>query len=191
MIIDIIFAILLVFAIIHGLRRGLIIAVFSFVAIVIGLAAAMKLSTVVAEHIGKAVNVSDKWMPIISFALVFLVVVILVRLGARSLQKVTETIMLGWANKLGGVLFYAAIYITAFSIVLFYAEQIRLIKPATTEASVSYSFIQPWGPKAINALGSVIPIFKDMFSQLEDFFSGVAEKITFVTPEGGHYICVV
>jgi membrane protein required for colicin V production len=178
MIIDVIFAILMVLAVIQGYRRGLIVAVFSFIAIIVGLAAAIKLSTAVANHLGHAVKVSDKWLPILSFVLVFLIVIILIRLGAKLVQRVTETVMLGWINRLAGVLLYAALYTTVFSILLFYATQVKLIKPETTEASVTYSFIQPWGPKAIDSLGVIIPFFKNMFSELEQFFSGVSEKIS-------------
>ena len=72
MLLDIIFAVIIVLAIFKGYQRGLIVGVFSFVAIIIGLAAAMKLSTVVAGYIGKAVKVSDEWLPVISFAVVFI-----------------------------------------------------------------------------------------------------------------------
>jgi membrane protein required for colicin V production len=177
MIIDLIFAVLMVLALIHGYRRGLIVAIFSFVAIIVGLAAAVKLSTVVANHLGQAVKISDRWLPVISFVIVFIVVVILIRLGARAIQRITESVMLGWVNRLGGVILYAALYTTVFSILLFYAGQIKLIRTETIQASVTYPFIQPWGPKAINGLGAVIPFFKDMFIQLEQFFSGVSEKL--------------
>jgi membrane protein required for colicin V production len=177
MIIDIIFAVLMLLAVWKGYQRGLIIALFSLLAFVVGLAAAMKLSTVVAGYIGKTVNISEKWLPVISFVVVFLLVVLLVRLGANLLQKTVEVAMLGWVNRLGGILLYAALYITVFSVILFYAQQIRLIKPETISASVTYSFISPWGPKAINAFGSVIPLFKDMFNQLESFFDSVSHKL--------------
>jgi membrane protein required for colicin V production len=177
MILDLIFIIILVLAIFKGYRRGLIVGIFSFLAIIIGLAAAIKLSTIVAGYIGKAVNVSDQWLPIISFAVVFMLVVLLVRLGANLIERTIEIAMLGWINKLGGILLYAALYITVFSIVIFYAEQVHLIKQQTIEKSVSYSFVQPWGPKAINVLGSVIPWFKDMFAELEKFFGTVSDKM--------------
>jgi membrane protein required for colicin V production len=178
MMIDIIFVILLVLALINGYRRGLIVAVFSLVSIIVGLAAAIKLSAVVANHLGDTVKVSDKWLPVISFAIVFIVVVLLIRLGARAIQKLTEALMLGWLNRLGGIILYAVIYITTYSVVLFYANQVRIIKPETIKASVTYSFIRPWGPKAINGIGSLIPYFKDMFTQLEGFFSRIPEKIS-------------
>src|SRR5262245_14480231 len=102
MILDIILIVILILAIIRGFRRGLIVALFSVIAFIIGLAAAMKLSVVVAGYVGRAVNISDKWLPIISFAIVFFVVVLLVRWGAALIQKSVEFAMLGWANKLGG-----------------------------------------------------------------------------------------
>ena len=177
MILDVIVAVLLVLALIKGFRQGLIMGLFSFISILIGLAAAIKLSAVVAGYIGKAVKVSDQWLPVISFAVVFLIVILLVRLGAKLIQRTVEVAMLGWVNRLGGMLFYAALYITVFSILLFYAEQMKLVKPETTEKSVTYSVVQPWGPKAISIFGKVIPAFKDMFAELEEFFSGVSGKI--------------
>jgi len=178
MILDLIFAVIIVLAIIRGYRRGLIVGIFSLLAIVIGLAAAMKLSTVVADYIGKAVKISDQWLPIIAFAVVFFVVVLLVRLAANAMQKMVETIMLGWVNRLGGIIFYIAIYATIFSVILFYAEQMQIVKPATKQKSVTYSYVQPLGPKAINAIGSVVPLFKDMFEDLQQFFGTVSKKIS-------------
>ena len=177
MIIDIIVVIILIWGIIKGIRQGLIVAFFSVIAFIVGLAAAMKLSVVVAGYIGKNVNVSEKWLPIISFAVVFLIVVLLVRLGAKFIQKSVELALLGWVNRLGGILLYCGLYILIFSIVLFYAEQLNLVKPETIKQSVTYEYIQPWGPKLMDGLGKIIPVFKGMFEDLEDFFDGVSRQV--------------
>ena len=177
MIIDIIVVIILILALLKGYRQGLIVALFSVIAFIIGLAAALKLSAVVADHLGKAVKVSDKWLPIISFAVVFLIVVLLVRLGARFIQKTVELAMLGWLNRLGGILLYAGLYILIFSILLFYADQLGFIKPETKNGSVTYSYIQPWGPKLMDGLGKIIPVFKGMFEDLEGFFDSVSKQV--------------
>jgi membrane protein required for colicin V production len=177
MILDIIVAVILILAVIKGYRQGLIVALFSFIALIIGIAAALKLSVVVAGYIGKAVNVSDKWLPIISFAVVFLIVVLLVRLGAKFIQKTVELAMLGWVNRLGGILLYTGLYILIFSVLLFYADQMNFIKPETKTESVTYSYIQPWGPKLMERLGKIIPVFKGMFEELEDFFDSVSKQV--------------
>lgn len=178
MLIDIVFAVLLVLALLKGYQRGLIVGLFSLVAVVIGLAAALKLSAVVAGYIGKAVKISDEWLPVISFIVVFAGVILLIRLGANAIERTVEVVMLGWLNKLGGILLYLAIYTIVFSVLLFYAEQLQLLKPDTIENSVSYHRVQPIGPVVINGFGSIIPIFKDMFGELESFFDGVAKNIS-------------
>jgi membrane protein required for colicin V production len=178
MLIDIIVFILLIMAVFKGLRNGLIVAVFSFLAIIIGLAAALKLSVAMAAYIGDNVAVSQRWLPFVAFIVVFIIVVLLIRLGAKLLQGAVQMVMLGWVNRIGGAVFYVLIYFFIFSIILFYATQLNLIKPATTEASITYGFIQPFGPKVINVLGSIIPFFKNMFQELLHFFDAVAETKT-------------
>ncbi len=177
MILDLIFVVIIILAAFRGYQRGLIIGVFSLVSVIIGLAAAMKLSTVVAGYIGKAVKISDQWLPVISFAVVFLIVVLLIRWGANIIERTVEVVKLGWLNRIGGIIFYAGIYIIVFSVILFYVERLRIIRPETIEKSVTYSFVQPWGPQAINTVGRLIPIFRDMFQDLENFFQGVSEDI--------------
>ena len=86
MFIDTVLAVLLIIAIFKGFSKGLIVAVFSLLAFMIGLAAAVKLSAVVAGYIGDTVSVSEKWLPFVSFIIVFLVVVIIVRIGAKIIE---------------------------------------------------------------------------------------------------------
>ena len=177
MLIDIIFIVLLVTAIVKGYSKGLIIAVFSLLALIIGLAAAIKLSLVTANWLKDAIHVAAKWLPVIAFAIVFIIVVLAVRLGARALEKTAELVLLGWLNKLGGIILYIVLYTLIFSVLLFYAEKVNLITPATIASSKTYEFIKPWGPKAMDGIGAIVPVFKDMFHQLEDFFAGISDKM--------------
>jgi membrane protein required for colicin V production len=72
MIIDIIFLLLLAIAVIKGITRGFVVAVFSFLAIIIGLAAAMKLSYIVANWLQGFFQYGKAWLPFVSFLIVFL-----------------------------------------------------------------------------------------------------------------------
>ena len=176
MLIDIICLLLIVWAIFKGLRNGFVLGIFSFLAFVIGLAAALKLSALAAEYLGSNIDISERWLPFIAFVLVFLVVVFLVRLGAKAIEGALQLAMLGWLNRVGGILLYAAVYLFVFSIILFYAVQLNIIKSETLQASVAYPYLQPLAPKVISALGYVIPWFRDMFGELENFFGSVAEN---------------
>lgn len=109
--IDIIFAIIMVFAIYRGYTRGLIVALFSLVAAVLGLAAALKLTAITALYVQEHWEMHSRWLPVICFVCLFLGVILLVRLGAGALQKLVELVMLGWLNKLGGILLLSLIHI--------------------------------------------------------------------------------
>ncbi len=178
MILDIVYAVLLVLAVFKGYRRGLIVAVFSFLAILVGLAAALKLSAVVAGYLGTATNLSSAWLPFVSFLVVFTGVVLLVRMGANAIESTVEVVMLGWLNRLGGILLYMAIYTLVYSIFLFYGKQLELIRPETVNASLCEPYIAPLGPKVIGAIGSLLPWFRDMFDELTEFFNTVSKQLS-------------
>jgi membrane protein required for colicin V production len=178
MFIDFIFFIILLLAVFKGYSRGLIIAVFSFVAFFIGLIAALKLSATVAVWLEDKSGTQTTWMPFIAFILVMSVVMLLIRFGAKMIEKAVELVMFGWLNKIGGILFYSILYITFFSIVLFYAENLGLLTEETVKNSRTYSFIASWGPAAIEAIGSVIPMFKGLFEQLEHFFDNTGNNVS-------------
>ncbi|RYY89770.1 MAG: CvpA family protein [Chitinophagaceae bacterium] len=152
--IDLICLTLLVLALFKGLKKGL----------------------VVAGYLGASTNVSARWLPVLAFVLVFVAVLLLVRLGAKLIEGALSVVLLGWANKLGGVLFYALLYLFLFSILLFWADQLHLLRDSLKTSSISWPWLQPLAPKIIGAIGSVLPFFRDLFGQLSDFFGGVAQK---------------
>jgi membrane protein required for colicin V production len=173
MIIDIVFMILIGLACFKGYSKGFIIAIFSVLGFIVGLAAALKLSTTAASLLSAHTNLG-KWLPALSFLLVFMGTAFAVKMLGKVVQKTFETVMLGWANRIAGILLYALLYSIVFSIFLFYAAQLHLIKADTIAASSAYPYIQLLGPKVIEGFGVVIPLFKNMFTELESFFGKYA-----------------
>ncbi len=175
MLIDFIFLVLLAMAALRGYRQGLIVGVLSYLAFIIGLAAAIKLSALVAAKIATQVNISDKWMPFLAFSLVFVFVVMLVKWVARLAQSAFESIKLGWLNRIGGVFLFSLIYISGYAIFLFYISRLKILSESIG-GSVSYGFIKVFGGYAIDTVGSIVPVLKNMFVELEHFFEGFAQK---------------
>ncbi len=163
-------------AVFKGISQGLIVALFSFVSFIIGLAAALKLSWIVANYLDVKMGIGGYWLPILSFIIVFAGVVLLVRWAAAIIKKAVRIAFLGWLDALGGILLYALMYLMVFSVILFLASQVHLITPSMQATSKTHPYIQPWGPKVLDALGSVIPLFKGLFHDLQNFFEGVSDK---------------
>ena len=176
MLIDIVFLLFMLIALVKGLRQGLVIAVFSMVAFVIGLAAAIKLSDTVAGWLKDSMQVSARWLPVLAFLLVFLAVVLLVRWAAKLIEAALDLAMIGWLNKLAGFLLYAVLYTLVLSVLLFYGVQVHIISDHTIGSSRVYPFIRSWGPVVIDELGKFLPFFRGMFTRLEDFFGRLANR---------------
>ncbi len=175
--IDIITAVLLAVAVMRGLRQGLVMALFSLLAYIIGLAAALKLSAVAALYLERNVELPSRWLPVVSFILVFAVVVMLVRFAGKFIGESLEWAFMGWANKLAGALGYALLYMLIWSVLLFYAQQLQLIKPAAVSASLSWPIVQPLAPVIIENTGKLLPFLRDSFDALQHFFGQVAEQV--------------
>ena len=176
--IDTFFYIILFAAVFKGFRKGLIIGIFSFLAFIIGLAAALKLSAVVAVYLETSTGASGKWLPFLSFIVVFTIVALLVNIGARILKKTISFAMLGWVDKIGGIILYVLIYTMIFSILLFFGEKTSFISEASIDNSNVYKYVAPWGPKIIDNFGKVVPLFRDMFNDLQNFFESAGNKMT-------------
>lgn len=170
MIIDAISFLLLLMAIFKGWRKGFVVALFSFLAFVVGLIAALKLSAATAKWLEGTVNVSAKWLPVLAFLLVFIVVIVVVNLLAKILEQTVEWAMLGWLNKAAGILLYMMFYVFTWSIILFYLGKTNLLSAKTIGQSHSYPIIAPWGPRIVETVADWIPAFRNMFEELSRFF---------------------
>jgi membrane protein required for colicin V production len=176
--IDIVWLMLMAIAASKGFKNGLILSLFSVAGLIIALAAALKLSVVVSDYIREAFQMPLFWLPIFSFIIVFIGVAALVRLLSGMLSKLMEVVLLGWLNKLGGFLLFAIVYTLIFSVFLFYADKTVHFSTEIKEKSYVYSYIAPWGTWTMDKIGIVLPWFKNVFTDLETFFSKMAVQIS-------------
>mgnify|MGYP000025212124 CR=1 FL=1 len=176
--IDIICIIILAIGFYKGLTKGLIMGVFSLLAFIAGIAAAVKLSAVVAAWLQSNSNIGTTWLPVISFALVFIAVVLIVRWSAKLIENIADFAFLGWVNKIGGALMYMTLYAFILSVVFFYMNQLGILTNTATSDSKLYQLLQPFGPFVVDGIGKIIPIFKDLFNQLTNFFGNIKPENT-------------
>ena len=77
---DIIFAIVIVIALFKGYKKGLVIAIFSLIALIVGIAVAVKLSAAVAGYFQPQSSGSSKWIVLLCFIVLFLAAVLIVHM---------------------------------------------------------------------------------------------------------------
>jgi membrane protein required for colicin V production len=145
MLIDVIALALLCIAINKGIKHGFIKAVISFFIVGIGLWAALKFSSFTTGFLQKNFSVNNHWLPLIAFILVFIGSMSFIKLTAGFTEKLAIFFMIEWLNKLAGILVYLLLYISCYSIILFYLQQLQFIQPNTLQQSYSYAHLQNWG----------------------------------------------
>mgnify|MGYP002628348442 CR=1 FL=1 len=89
-----------------GFKKGFIIELFTFLALFIGLYAGIHFSDFVSEFLMESMNLSpSSYLPVISFAIVFLAIGAMIYFGGKALEKVVKVVQLSLVNKLFGILF--------------------------------------------------------------------------------------
>jgi len=104
-ILDIILLICFVPALVQGFRKGFISQVIAIVSIIAGVWMSFHFATMVSGWLGQYIQGSEQVMKVTAFALIFFAVIAVLALIGKFLEGTIKLIMLGWLNRLLGVVF--------------------------------------------------------------------------------------
>jgi len=139
---DIIIIIPLIWGGYKGFKKGFIIEIASFIALGLGIWGGMKFSSISAKYLGNAFDISEKVMPLISFAVTFIAIVIVVFMLAKMLQKIITMVALGFINRAAGALFGMLKFGLIMSVIINFTNiinnQISFIDPEMKNTSILY-----------------------------------------------------
>lgn len=145
-ILDIILLLCLVPAVINGLRKGFIAQVVAIVAIILGGWIAFNFSDAISGWLGKWIAGPAEIMQVIAFIIIFVAVTIGLALLGKLLEATIKIILLGWLNRLLGLLFAVFKYVLVIGLLVVVFEVVNnkfeFVAKATLEASVMYSGIK-------------------------------------------------
>ncbi|MFC2100760.1 CvpA family protein [Bacteroidota bacterium] len=146
--IDVIIAISLIWFAYKGFTKGLIIEVTSLIALILGIYISYHFSGFAADLLAKNFNINGKYLPLISFTVTFIAVVILVYFIGKVLERIVNLVMLGFVNKLLGAIFgilKIGLIISTFLLII-NSIQIDLIPEKSKENSILYKPVEKLAP---------------------------------------------
>ena len=148
--IDIILGLILIFSAIGGFRKGLIVELASLAALILGIWGAIEFSYITSDFITENFNIETNYLNIISFIITFVIIVILVHIIGGAVNKLIETAMLGFINKLAGIAFGILRSALILSIILLVFDKIdndvKILSPKTKSESRLYEPIRNFAP---------------------------------------------
>jgi len=139
---DIIIIIPVIWGIYKGFTKGLVKEIATLIALTIGVYGAMSLYGYTSGLIEDQIQTSQKYLPVISFALTFIAIVIGVHLLAKLLDKLVKAVALGIANRIAGAIFGGLKFFLIVAAILIVIDKIdyetHFLEKKTKEDSILY-----------------------------------------------------
>ena len=160
-ILDIILLLCFVPAIFQGIRKGFIAQAVSIISIILGIWASAHFADVVSGWIAQYITASEQVLRLVAFALILVLVFLVLAALGKMLEGVIKLVMLGWLNKLLGVVFallktglIVGLVIMAFSSL---NENFKFVQESVLNESILYPPLKKLGFE-------VFPYLKDMLT---------------------------
>ena len=138
---DIILLICFVPAIIRGLSKGFLEQAISLAGVIASVWASFHFSNQASTWIKPYLEVSDTLLSVISFAAILVVGLVLTVLIAKALTKVIEMAMLGWLNKILGLLLGIVVTLLVLGVIIVLFDTINLKYGIVPEAKLAESIM--------------------------------------------------
>lgn len=121
---DIIFLIILIYSAYKGFSRGFIVQLASLAALILGIYGAIRFSDYTSTVLVERLDLHSPYMPLISFAITFVAIVIVVHFVARITEKLLQAVALGFVNRILGLLFSLVKTVLILSVLLVFLNSI-------------------------------------------------------------------
>ena len=160
---DIIILLCFIPAIITGLKKGLVTQIFEIVSVIAGAWLSYRFSGLLCKYLAPYIETSEPILHIIAFVIIMIVAVLFFRLIGKGVETIVKLVLLGWLNKLLGVVFaiLKVGLILGLVIIVFNTinAQVGLVKEEVLSSSVLYEPLK-------NAAYSVFPYFKELLTKI-------------------------
>ncbi len=139
---DILILVPIAFGAYKGFKRGLIIELAGLAALALGIYAGIHFSEITSVFLGKHMNIQSEHMPILSFIITFLLVVVGVYVLGKVLEKIVDIVALSFINKFAGLTFgiLKVFLVLSLLIAVFmrFNKDIELVSQSNLEDSIFF-----------------------------------------------------
>lgn len=155
--VDLIILVPVVAMAIKGLKNGLIHEVFGLIGQILAIFAAFTYMDKVGQFLIGFLGMSGGWVPLVSFILLYVVIIVLVNLLIKTLNAVVKFAFLSLYNVILGAIFSAFKAILVYSVILILLIGFNLPGENTRDGSLLYGYVLPVAPATYNVVAKVYP----------------------------------
>lgn len=164
--VDLVLLILAVFGAWGGYKQGFLMELVSLAGIILGIFLGFKLMGEVMLFLEEKFNIDESTLPYISFIVIFLAVLLLVRLLGSLVKNSIDKSFLGTVDQALGACLGMFRMLFMVSVVLWILDSLKLSpREEWVENSWLYPFTARLAPAIADWAGQFIPFFREIFRQ--------------------------
>lgn len=120
-------------------------------------------------------DLSGKFLPFLSFVLIFVAIVLLVNAVGKVLKKIIHMAFLGGVDKAAGALLGALKWVFFLSLVIWAFQVFGVVVPEhLREKSLLYSYVVGVAPTLVDLFGYIIPATSDLLDKISELMNFAA-----------------
>lgn len=175
-IIDIIILVPLVVGALGGFRKGFVMEIVTLLALILAVIGGFHFLHWGISMLQEHFNLSGKFLPFLSFVLIFVAIVVLVNAVGKVLKKVLHMAFLGGVDKAAGAILGALKWLFFLSLVIWAFQVFGVETPKhLQEKSMLYGYVVGVAPAFVDMFGYIIPATSDLLDKM-------SELVNFASP---------
>lgn len=161
-VIDIVIVCCFLPALYFGIKNGMVKQLVALAVIYFGIILSLRFATPVSQWVTEHVEMTEFWAKAVSFILIFFAVALVLSLFGRIVENIIKISLLGWLNKLLGVVMTVILTTLLLSVVVYLVDSannlLEFIPKEKLEESRFY-------PALLQLSQEVFPHFKELFTK--------------------------
>lgn len=163
---DIVIASILALGTFAGYRKGFLLELFFLLAVILGVFVGFKLMGAGVDYLSREFNADKVMLPYISFAIIFLIVLVVISLIGRIIKDSVDRTFLGRMDAIAGAALGLVKFAFGISVMIWLIEALEISLPeGLKEESTLYPMAARVAPMLSEYFGEIIPFFKETFKQ--------------------------
>ena len=147
-------------ALYFGIKNGLVRQLVAIAVIYFGIALALKFTAPASAWVLEHVEMSEFWARAVSFIVIFFVVALVLSLLGRLVEKIIKISLLGWLNKLLGVIASMCVIALVLSALAYVVDSANNLLEFIPKEKLEESRFFP----------ALLDLSKDLFPRLKEIF---------------------
>jgi membrane protein required for colicin V production len=169
---DIILLIPLVFGAYLGFKKGLLLEIVSLLAFFLAIIGAFKLVDFGQELLSPYFQNWEKALPIISFVLLFVGILLLVNLIGKVAKKILDMTLLGGLDNFAGAVLGLLKWAFGVSLVLWLATSVDMnLSNELTDNTYIYPVLASVAPVVFDAISVYMPFIQEIYDMIKTTFT--------------------